>query len=155
MAYATTNPYTGETLKTFPDATDQEIQTALNDAYEAFKSWRNVSFADRAKVMTAAATILRRDIDKYAKLLTLEMGKLYEEAKLETILSAEIFEYYATNAENLLKPEKLPVADPKEGKPFWCISLRGSSSPLSHGTSPTTRSHASSRRSFPPGTRCC
>ncbi|ATJ91724.1 succinate-semialdehyde dehydrogenase [Acetobacter senegalensis] len=116
MAYATTNPYTGETLKTFPDATDQEVQTALNDAYEAFTSWRHVSFADRAKVMTAAANILRRDIDKYAKLLTLEMGKLYEEAKLETILSAEIFEYYAKNAENLLKPEKLPVADPKEGE---------------------------------------
>lgn len=116
MAYATTNPYTGETLKTFPDATDQEIQTALTDAYEAFKSWRDVSFAERAKVMTAAANILRRDIDKYAKLLTLEMGKLYEEAKLETILSAEIFEYYAKNAEELLKAEKLPVADPKEGE---------------------------------------
>lgn len=37
MAYATTNPYTGEKLKTFPDATDQEIQTALTEAYDAFK----------------------------------------------------------------------------------------------------------------------
>ncbi|KXV67254.1 succinate-semialdehyde dehydrogenase, partial [Gluconobacter japonicus] len=116
MAYATTNPYTGETLKTFPEATDQEVQQAITDAYEAFKSWRDVSFAERAKVMSAAGAILRRDIDKYAKLLTLEMGKLYEEAKLETILSAEIFEYYAKNAEELLKPEKLPVADPKEGE---------------------------------------
>lgn len=52
MAYATTNPYTGETVKTFPEATDAEIKVALDDAYEAFKSWRNVSFAERAKVMT-------------------------------------------------------------------------------------------------------
>ena len=116
MAYATTNPYTGEKLKTFPEATDQEVQTALTDAYEAFKAWRHVSFAERAKVMTKAAEILRRDIDKYARLLTLEMGKLYSEAKLETILSAEIFEYYAEHAEKLLTPEKLPVADPKEGE---------------------------------------
>ena len=116
MAYTTTNPYTGEKLKTFPDATDQEVQTALTDAYEAFKAWRHVSFAERAKVMTRAAEILRRDIDKYARLLTLEMGKLYTEAKLETELSAEIFEYYAAHAERLLKPEILPVADPKEGK---------------------------------------
>ncbi|RFD20810.1 NAD-dependent succinate-semialdehyde dehydrogenase [Komagataeibacter melaceti] len=116
MAYTTTNPYTGEKLKTFPDATDQEVQTALTDAYEAFKAWRHVSFAERAKVMTKAAEILRRDIDKYARLLTLEMGKLYTEAKLETELSAEIFEYYAAHAERLLKPEILPVADPKEGK---------------------------------------
>ncbi|MCE2575146.1 NAD-dependent succinate-semialdehyde dehydrogenase [Komagataeibacter sp. FNDCR2] len=116
MAYTTTNPYTGEKLKTFPEATDQEVQTALTDAYEAFKAWRHVSFAERAKVMTNAAAILRRDIDKYARLLTLEMGKLYGEAKLETELSAEIFEYYAANAERLLTPETLPVADPKEGK---------------------------------------
>lgn len=115
MAYATINPYTGETLKTFPDATDQEVQTALTEAYDAFKSWRHTPFAERAKIMTAAANILRRDIDKYSKLLTLEMGKIYAEAKAETILSAEIFEYYAKHAEELLKAEKLPVADPKSG----------------------------------------
>ncbi|ATU71828.1 succinate-semialdehyde dehydrogenase [Komagataeibacter rhaeticus] len=115
MAYATTNPYTGEKLKTFPDATDQEIQTALTEAYDAFKAWRQTSFAERAKVMTAAAQILRRDIDKYARLITLEMGKIYAEAKAETILSAEIFEYYAAKAEELLAPEKLPVANAAEG----------------------------------------
>ncbi|MCE2564499.1 NAD-dependent succinate-semialdehyde dehydrogenase [Komagataeibacter sp. FNDCF1] len=115
MAYATTNPYTGEKLKTFPDATDQEVETALTDAYDAFKAWRHTSFAERAKVMTAAAQILRRDIDKYARLITLEMGKIYAEAKAETILSAEIFEYYAAKAEELLAPEKLPVANAAEG----------------------------------------
>ncbi|AHI26259.1 NAD-dependent succinate-semialdehyde dehydrogenase [Komagataeibacter swingsii] len=115
MAYATTNPYTGETLETFPNATDQEVQTALTEAYDVFKTWRHTSFAERAKVMTAAGRILRRDIDKYARLATLEMGKTFAEAKAETILSAEIFEYYATHAERLLAPEKLPVADPKEG----------------------------------------
>lgn len=116
LAYATTNPYTGETLKTFPEATDQEVQAALTGAYDAFKSWRETSFAERAKVMNAAAQILRRDIDKYARLLTLEMGKIFSEAKAETILSAEIFEYYAKNAERLLASEKLPVADPREGE---------------------------------------
>ena len=29
MAYQTTNPYTGEILKTFPDATDAEVAQAL------------------------------------------------------------------------------------------------------------------------------
>ncbi|GBQ50515.1 NAD-dependent succinate-semialdehyde dehydrogenase [Komagataeibacter sucrofermentans] len=116
MAYATTNPYTGEKLKTFPDATDQEVQTALTDAYEAFKAWRHTSFAKRAEVMKAAGAILRRDIDKYARLITLEMGKTYAESKAETILSAEIFEYYAEHAERLLKAEKLPVANPAEGE---------------------------------------
>ncbi|WP_264996330.1 aldehyde dehydrogenase family protein, partial [Kozakia baliensis] len=96
--------------------TDNDVRQAISAAYEAFLAWRKTSFAERARVMTAAAEILRRDIDKYARLVTLEMGKLFSEAKAETILSAEIFEYYAKNAENLLKPEKLPVATPAEGE---------------------------------------
>ncbi|MCP1249512.1 aldehyde dehydrogenase family protein [Gluconobacter oxydans] len=116
MAYATTNPLTGEVLKTFPNATDEEVQAALSEAHAAFESWRDTPFAERAKIMNAAAAILRRDIDKYARLGTLEMGKLFTESKLEIILSAEIFEYYAKYAEELLKPETLPVANPAEGK---------------------------------------
>ncbi|GAA07992.1 aldehyde dehydrogenase [Acetobacter tropicalis NBRC 101654] len=116
MAYATTNPYTGEVLATFPEATDQEVQTALSDAYSAFEKWRDTPFAERARIMNAAGAILRRDVDKYAGLGTLEMGKTFEESKKEVILSAEIFEYYAKYAEELLKPESLPVADPAEGK---------------------------------------
>ncbi|MDE7548723.1 NAD-dependent succinate-semialdehyde dehydrogenase [Acetobacter fabarum] len=116
MAYATTNPYTGEVVKTFADATDQEVQTALDAAYTAFQSWRDTSFAERAKVMSAAARILRDNMDDYAALLTLEMGKVFGEAKAEVTLSAEIFEYYAEHAERLLAAEVLPVKNPEEGQ---------------------------------------
>ena len=111
MSYATTNPYTGEVVKTFPDATDAEIIQAIEDANTAFLAWRKTPFAGRAKIMQKAADLLRKDVDAYAKLLTLEMGKLTSEAKAEVELSADIFEYYAKNAEKLLTPEKLPVAD--------------------------------------------
>ncbi|ASG20516.1 NAD-dependent succinate-semialdehyde dehydrogenase [Nitrospirillum viridazoti] len=116
MPYATTNPYTGELLKTFPDATDAEIDRALTDAHAAFLAWRETPFAHRAGVMQKAADILRAEADAYARLLTLEMGKLFTEAKAEVELSARIFEYYAEKAEALLAPEKLPVADPAEGE---------------------------------------
>ncbi|MCH4248495.1 MAG: NAD-dependent succinate-semialdehyde dehydrogenase [Acinetobacter populi] len=109
MAYASVNPYTGETLKTFPNATEQEVKQAIDAAYETFLQWRETSFAERAAILNKAASILRHETDKYAKYLTVEMGKLFSEAKLETILSAEILEYYAKNAEKLLAPEKLPT----------------------------------------------
>ncbi|MBO9100657.1 MULTISPECIES: NAD-dependent succinate-semialdehyde dehydrogenase [unclassified Rhizobium] len=115
MAYATINPYTGETLKTFADATDAEVGTAIDKAHAAFLSWKTAPFADRAEVMQNAADLLRRDVDSYANLLTLEMGKVISEARAEVELSAAIFEYYANNAERLLAPQKLPVADPAEG----------------------------------------
>ena len=116
MLFATTNPYTGEVLKTFPTASDDEVKAAIAQADTAFRGWRETSFADRARVMQSAADILRRDIDTYAPILTLEMGKLIGEARAEVELSAAILEYYARNAEALLKPEDLPVVDPAEGE---------------------------------------
>jgi succinate-semialdehyde dehydrogenase / glutarate-semialdehyde dehydrogenase len=116
MAYQTTNPYTGKVSATFPDATDAEVLQAIENAHNAFLSWRETSFAERAKVMQNAADILRTEIDPYATLLTTEMGKLLGEAKAEVQLSADIFEYYAQKAEALLAPEKVPVANPAEGE---------------------------------------
>jgi succinate-semialdehyde dehydrogenase / glutarate-semialdehyde dehydrogenase len=116
VTYATTNPYTGEVLKTFADATDAEVRQAITDAQTAFEVWKEAPFAERAKVMQSAADILRQGIDGYATILTTEMGKLFSEAKAEVQLSANIFEYYARNAETLLAPQKLSVSDPAEGE---------------------------------------
>ncbi|HHK0216866.1 MULTISPECIES: NAD-dependent succinate-semialdehyde dehydrogenase [Burkholderiaceae] len=115
MAYATINPYTGETLKTFPDATDAEVEQAIAAAHEAFLSWRERSFTERGAILQRAADLLRAKAGDYAKLLTLEMGKITAEALAEVELSARIFEYYVKNADALLAPEKLTVADPAEG----------------------------------------
>ncbi|MFN4922164.1 NAD-dependent succinate-semialdehyde dehydrogenase [Bradyrhizobium sp.] len=116
MPYATTNPYTGEVIKTFKNPTDAEVKAAIDQAHAAFLAWRETSHAARATILQKAADLLRKDADAYAKLLTLEMGKLIGEAKAEVELSAKIFEYYVRNAARLLQPEKLPVDDPAEGE---------------------------------------
>ncbi|GIU44562.1 NAD-dependent succinate-semialdehyde dehydrogenase [Shewanella algidipiscicola] len=115
MAYATISPFTGELIKEFPNATDVEVTQAIDSAHQAFLNWRNVSFTDKAAILSRAAAILRDNKRQYAKLLTLEMGKIISEAEAEVELSAQILEYYAEHAERLLAPQKLPVADPAEG----------------------------------------
>ncbi|CEF53971.1 NAD-dependent succinate-semialdehyde dehydrogenase [Acetobacter ghanensis] len=125
MAYATTNPFTEEQVKVFPNPTDAEVDTALDKGHTAFKKWKNTSFAERARVLQKAADLLRANVDEYSKLLTLEMGKLYAEAKAETELSAAIFEYYAVNAERLLAPEVLPLASVKEGRAKIVFEAQG------------------------------
>lgn len=115
MAYATINPYTGEKLATYPDATDVEVAQAIARAHDAFLAWKAMPFPERAKILQRVADLLRRNAGGYAKLLTLEMGKLFTEAKAEVELSAKIFEYYVRNTERLLRPEKVPVLDPAEG----------------------------------------
>jgi len=103
-------------LKTFPDATDAEVEQAIEKAHRAYLAWRKTSFAERGRILQKAADLLRRDKDAYAKLLTLEMGKLLSEAQAEVELSARIFEYYVCNAEWLLEPQQVPVLDPDEGQ---------------------------------------
>ena len=116
MSYATVNPYSGETVATFEFATDDEVRQALDNAQSAFESWSETSFAERAAVMHKAAEILRRDKSEYARLLTLEMGKVTAEAEAEVDLSADIFDYYAKHAEAQLAPRKLDVDPATKGE---------------------------------------
>lgn len=116
MTYATINPFTGELIKEFPNATDAEVTEAIESAHQAFLSWHNTSFANKAEILNRAAALLRDSKRRYAELLTLEMGKVIGEAEAEVELSAQILEYYAEHAERLLAPQKLPVADPAEGE---------------------------------------
>jgi succinate-semialdehyde dehydrogenase/glutarate-semialdehyde dehydrogenase len=50
---------------------------------------------------------MRSRIDEFARPVTLEMGKLYAQARGEVVLSADIIEYYAKNAEGFLALEHL------------------------------------------------
>lgn len=115
MAYATTNPYTGELVKTFPDATDEQVKQAIETAHATFLSWKETPMSERAAVLTKAASLLRANSEKFASILTLEMGKIIGEAEAEVELSAQILEYFAKHGEELLKPEVLPVS-PADGK---------------------------------------
>ena len=107
MAYQTVNPYDNQVVATFDDLTDEQAMDVLAQAQKTFESWSQTSFAERTAVISRAAAILRERADEFARLLTLEMGKLYSEALGEVELSAQILDYYAVNAEKFLAPEPL------------------------------------------------
>ncbi|MDH3562196.1 MAG: aldehyde dehydrogenase family protein, partial [Gammaproteobacteria bacterium] len=69
------NPTTGERLKTFDMWSDARTETALAAAAAAAPAWQATSYAERAQRFRAAAAELRNNIDYYASLITLEMGK--------------------------------------------------------------------------------
>jgi len=53
---------------------------------------------------------MRSQVDEFATPMTLEMGKRFEEAQGEVVLSADIIDYYAKNAEAFLAPVTLNPA---------------------------------------------
>jgi succinate-semialdehyde dehydrogenase/glutarate-semialdehyde dehydrogenase len=101
------NPATGEHVKTFDTLSKEELGPAIRASHEAFLSWKNVSFAERAQLMRKAAKILRKDADKYAKLMTIEMGKPIRDGRAEANKCAWVCDYYAENAQVFLKKEKV------------------------------------------------
>jgi succinate-semialdehyde dehydrogenase / glutarate-semialdehyde dehydrogenase len=110
MAYKSTNPFDGKVLKSFEATTDAQLETAIATATARFASWRAVSFADRSAIARKAAAIMRARMEDFARPVTLEMGKLIEEARGEVKISADIIDYYAANAERFLAAEKLTPA---------------------------------------------
>ena len=105
MAIATINPATGEVVKTFTPLTEAEIEKKVQLAVSTFKAERKTAFAVRAKRMLKAAEILERDKDKFAHLMTLEMGKPFKAAVAEAVKCTTACRYYAENAERFMADE--------------------------------------------------
>src|SRR5262249_24212169 len=116
MLYQTTNPYTEELVKTFPPHTDAEIDTIIARAEKTYNTdWGRRPIAERKTIVKRAAARLRKNLDEYAALTTLEMGKLFREGRGETWISAGILEYFADNADTFLATEQIAV---KGGEAF-------------------------------------
>lgn len=107
------NPATHEVLAEVPRASKQDLDDALAAASNAFDPWRRMSAVDRGNILTAAAHLLRQRADELARIMSLEQGKTLAEAKLEFMLSAETFEWYAAEgrrANGRIMPARLPGA---------------------------------------------
>jgi succinate-semialdehyde dehydrogenase / glutarate-semialdehyde dehydrogenase len=92
------NPATGEPIGTVAHASRADLDRALDAADRGFKTWRRVSAYDRAKIMRKAAAIMRERVDTIAPIMTLEQGKPLAEAKGETLVAADIIEWFAEEA---------------------------------------------------------
>src|SRR5689334_16725487 len=108
MSIATTNPATGEVLKTFDPMSDEQIELCLRSAVDGFAALRGTSFATRAGWMRAAADLLDAERDEVAATMTTEMGKTLAAARAEVTKSATGCRFYAEHAEAFLADEEYP-----------------------------------------------
>lgn len=107
MAYQTVNPYTNEVVKEYPDATDQQLEDALQKGHELYETFREQDVTERADMLRQVAAKIRERSDEMARQLTIEMGKLLPEAEGEVELCAIIAEWYAENGLVMLAPEEI------------------------------------------------
>ena len=89
------DPATGAEIGRLTVARPADLDVALAAAAAGFEIWRKTPAVERAKLMRAAAGLLRERADGIARLLTQEQGKPLAEAKAETLFACEIIEYFA------------------------------------------------------------
>ena len=82
------NPYNGQVLKTFTEMSSEEVSDAIAKAYDRFKSWRRVSFAERGAMLRRTAELCRQRRDDLARLMAIDMGKRIVEGRAEVDLCA-------------------------------------------------------------------
>jgi succinate-semialdehyde dehydrogenase/glutarate-semialdehyde dehydrogenase len=107
--YTLTNPATGDLIEQIPNATDEEVATAIDRVHRAYASWRNRPVTERAKIVSRAAELFAERSDELAEIMTLEMGKRINEGRGEVGIVVDIFNYYADNAVDLLADEPMKI----------------------------------------------
>ncbi|MFD6243747.1 NADP-dependent succinic semialdehyde dehydrogenase [Streptomyces roseolus] len=114
MAIATVNPATGETLRTYDAHGPEEVERRVAAAHEAFHRWRTTPFAERARLLRAAAALLDEDTEDIARTMTLEMGKPLTASRAEAGKCAKAMRWYAKHAADLLADEHPAEGDVRD-----------------------------------------
>jgi succinate-semialdehyde dehydrogenase/glutarate-semialdehyde dehydrogenase len=115
MSIASINPYTGRVLRRFPAFTWPKTERMLSQAHRAAATWQRTTFAERARVLTQAAALLRERQNDLARLMALEMGKPVTDGRAEVEKCAVCCEYYAAHGEGFMADE---VIETDAGRSF-------------------------------------
>ena len=105
MEFKSINPATGQSQDICAAMTDAGLAVTLSGAHAAAAEWRMFDIRQRAGLLVRAACVLRDNLEDFAQLMTLEMGKPIGEARAEFEKSALGCEYYAEHGPGFLADE--------------------------------------------------
>ncbi len=105
--FETTNPATGERIESYEPHDQTAVDAVLVDGTETFETWRERSIESRQELAASLAETLRKNVDRYARIMTREMGKPISQAISEVEKCAWVCEYYAERAAAHLQDERI------------------------------------------------
>jgi succinate-semialdehyde dehydrogenase/glutarate-semialdehyde dehydrogenase len=102
------NPATGEVVRSYQPASWKDVARRIEELAEGSARWRQTPVAERARVLGAAAPILRLRARELAELMAREMGKPVVQGRQEVDKCAWLCEHFAAAGPAMVEP--LPVA---------------------------------------------
>ena len=107
MSFEVINPATGEKVTEIPAWDSQQLETGLAAVAAASTLWRNTPMQERCALMRKAGEVLRVNKDKYAAVITQEMGKLINDSRAEVEKCATVCDFYADKGPTFLADEMI------------------------------------------------
>ena len=87
------NPCNNELIAILSSATEKTVNKAINESERAFKAWKNVPVSKRVSILFNYKNLLEKNIDKIAELISIDLGKVKDDAKAEIRRGIENVEY--------------------------------------------------------------
>jgi len=70
------NPFDGSVIREYREHDDNDVVATIDAAWQAFQCWRDVGFKEKSDLMKRVASLLKDNVEEYARLITQEMGKI-------------------------------------------------------------------------------
>src|SRR5215475_12778025 len=107
--FSTVNPSTGEEIEAFSYFAPAQIEKVVAQADKSFQLFRKVSVHKRAQLLTELGNSLRKNKAQLAKLISMEMGKIFSEAEAEIEKCAGEADWYSEHGPKMLADEPAPT----------------------------------------------
>jgi acyl-CoA reductase-like NAD-dependent aldehyde dehydrogenase len=92
------SPATGETVGSVVDASAGDADRAVAAAAEAFGKWSALTAYERERLIKGALVHARSRADEIGRLMSLEQGKPFNQARSEVFGACDTIDYYASEA---------------------------------------------------------
>lgn len=113
QSFISINPVDGKVIATYNTATAEEVKLALKQSHKAYQKWSQTSMEERSALMLNIAAAIRKELESYAQLASLEMGKPILQSRSELEKCARTFEFYAKEGPGFLANEIVKTEDRK------------------------------------------
>jgi succinate-semialdehyde dehydrogenase/glutarate-semialdehyde dehydrogenase len=116
--FTVSDPATGNVIAEVADGGPPDVTRAVQAAHRAFPAWAALSAKERGVILHRLQTLAESRRDDLARLVTLENGKPYEEARREVAFALGYFGWFAEEARRTYGDL---VPSPFKDKRLWVI----------------------------------
>ena len=118
------NPYSDKVAGEYEAHSSKDIEKILENASDIFLKWKKTPLVERANLLRGLSAVLLENKERYARLITEEMGKPIAQSRSEIEKCAWVCDFYAENA-TLFLADSLIATEAQESfisyDPLGCI----------------------------------